>query len=303
MKSVIFIISLVVTIMFSACSKKGELGLDEKQYLVKFNALGFTQTIDDFNVGNKLSKAANSSVVDSKLISNLYFVVFDAQGKAIQTIKQDTVKSANFGSAEFNLPIGKYRLAIVGASIGHTIEIEHLDTEIARLDKFNIIAGGNHVFCSDLFPFEVSEGITLEKELLIKRVSSQLDVIFDNVIPENVQYVILEFPQISKYSFFGPNSDNVSWPNKIDLTGLTGKAGVKVSTTLLSGKDGSSSPKDLKIALYDKNNSVIITRFVPNIKFEKNKITEVKGNIFDDPKTPFSTKISSDFNGQIDFTF
>jgi hypothetical protein len=280
----------------SACSKKEEVRVDEKRYLVKFRAVGFTQSIGEFSVENKIAEAANIQAENIKMISNLYFVVFDSQGMVAQIVKQDTIKSANFGSAEFNLSKGNYRLAIVGASFGHTIQTE-------SLDKFSISTGGEHAFCSELFSFEVSDDTELSEELIIKRVSSQLDIIFDNIIPDIAQYVIVEIPAISKYNFFSQNSDNVSISRRFDLRGLSGKEGVKFSTALFSGNEGVNSPKDLRIMLYDKDNAVIITRSIPNIKFEKNKITEIKGNIFEDPTRPFSVKISSDFEGQIDFTF
>jgi len=296
MKSAIYLCCLFFIFFISSCSQKDELTVDEKRYLVKFKAVGFTQTFEEFSSENRIAKIGNNAAENIKMISDLYFVVFDAEGKVIQTVKQDTAKSANFGSAEFNLSEGHYRLAIVGASSGNSVQIE-------SLAKFSISTGWKHAFCSDLFSFEVSDETDLNEVLLIRRVSSQLDIIFDNIIPEIAKYVVVEIPAIPKYYFFGQNSDNVNLSRRFELEGLSGKEEVKLSTALFSGNDGLNSPKYLRIILYDKNNTAIVTRSIPNIKFEKNKITELKGDILEDPTRPFSITISSDFEGQIDFTF
>lgn len=306
MKSSYILFSLAALLFFISCSKKSEPEVKAIEYTVKFKAAGFTQSVENFGIKGKSLKSDANSASDIRLIGTLYFVVFDLQGKVIKTIKQDTLKSVLFGSAEINLPIGNYKIAAVGAPDEKTpAQAQDYTMQIENLDKFKISFLGNvkHTFCSELFPFEVTANTTFEKELFLKRVSSQLDIIFDNVIPENARYVIFEIPSIIGYNFFGKNQNNFAVKYRKEFAGLNGVSGVKFSIPIFGGEESAGGPKDLKISFYDQNNVVILSKSVSDIKFEKNKITEVKGNIFEDPKNPFLVKISSDFDGQFDFTF
>lgn len=304
MRSNFFLFCLLAAVFVLACSKKNEPEIKDIEYVVRFRATGFTQLIENFSVKSRaVASTTNSNI---KLIGTLYFVVFDTQGRVVKSIKQDTLKSVLFGAIELSLPAGNYRIAAVGApDEKNTGQAQDYTMQIESLDKFRISFIGNvkHVFCSELFPFEVNADTSLEKELFLKRVSSQLDVIFDNVIPENAHYVVFEIPSIVGYNFFGQNQNNFAVKYRKEFGGLKGTSGVKFSIPIFGGEETSSSPKDLKISFYDQDDTVILTRSISNIRFEKNKITEVKGNIFEDPKNPFAVKISSNFDGQFDFIF
>jgi hypothetical protein len=298
--------------MLSSCSKDSSEEAENNLYVVKFKALGFSQSIKDFEIVNTKAAAANvESPQTSRLISHLYFVIFDSQGSMVQTVSQDTIKTENFGEAEIRLPVGSYRIAIVGASDysqgpfgGHVMIMPNLQ-EFRILYMTQIETGYHvikHAFCSELFPFEVNGDGSTDKELLLTRVSSQLDIVFDNAIPVNTHRVIVEIPSTIDYYFFGQNAENTKIQYYKNLEGFIGKSGVRLTIPLFSGVTGVNSPKSLKMYFYDKNNSIFLTRTVENIKFERNKITQVKGNMFGN-NSGVSVNLISDFDGKINFTF
>jgi|GEM_PF-2941678 len=313
MKSLIYILRcLIIILLLSSCSKHYTEDTDNKLYKIKFKAFGFSQTIKDFeSINGKVMSAGVELLQTGKLISHLHFVVFDSQGQMVQTISQDTVKTKNFGEVEIRLPVGSYRIAAVGASDysqgpfgGHRMYMPNLH-EFRILYMTQIESGYHeikHAFCSKLFPFEVNGNGSVVNELLLTRVSSQLDVMFDNIIPINTQRVILEIPSTFDYYFFGQNAENTNIQYYRNLENFVGKSGVKLTIPIFSGVTGVSSPKSLKMYFYDKNNSIFLTRTVDNIKFEKNKITQVKGDMFNNKSGP-SVELVTEFEGKLNFTF
>ncbi|OOG15769.1 hypothetical protein BWD42_24125 [Sphingobacterium sp. CZ-UAM] len=314
MKLIISIVyNLSIVLMFIGCSKHAPEP-ENNLYVVKFKAVGFTQSIKDFGEGSpKVASVNNESPKSSKLISHLHFVIFDSQGKMVQTISQDTLKTINFGEVEVKLPIGSYRIAVVGASDysngpfgGHRMFMPNLE-EFRILYMTQIETGYHvikHAFCSELLNFEVNNsGGVVVKELLLTRVSSQLDLVFENVIPVNTHRVLLEIPSTVDYYFFRQqNNENTKLQYYKNLENAVGKSGIKITVPLFSGVTGVNSPKSLKMYFYDNNNTLFLTRTVENIKFEKNKITQVKGNMFDD-KSGVSVNLQTEFDGKIGFSF
>lgn len=309
MKLIISIIySLIIITAFSACSKHYSES-DNNLIPVKFKAVGGSQSIKDFN--NPKLASVGDSLKSSKLISHLHFVIFDLQGKVIQVVDQDTVKSVNFGEAEIRLPLGSYRIAVVGASdygkfpFGNH-RMNFIDLNNFKIDFWTELATGTNgikeTFCSDLISFEVSGSNAIDKELLLKRVSSQLDIVFENLMPENIRNVVLEIPSRTDFYFFIQNPENLKLNYSRDLYSFRGKIGAKLSVPIFVGNFGVGSPKALKMMFYDQNGELFLTRTIEDIKFEKNKITQVKGNMFG-TASPVSVNVESEFDGKISYTF
>lgn len=303
--------SLIIIILFSACSKH-DSEISNNLKIVKFKAVGYSQSIRDFNNSSLKGSSAEGDLAKSaKLISHLHFVIFNSQGKVMQVVDQDTVKTASFGEAEIRLPMGSYRIAVAGSSDYGKFPFGDHRMSFVDLDNFKIdfwtelATGSNGIketFCSDLISFEVTGSSSVSKELILKRVSSQLDIVFENIMPENIRNIILEIPSRTDYYFFFQNPENVKLNYNRDLYGLRGKTGAKLSLPIFVGSVGVNTPKTLKMMFYDQNGSLFLTRTVENIKFEKNKITQVKGNMFGNAN-PVTVNIGSEFDGKISYTF
>ena len=328
MKAIKYI--FLILVLFSCSKKNNPIDVEDSNlYNVTFNAVESSQSLNIFRdgaVGSSGQKAALSKTNIStlkKYVPNLYFLVYNIDGAFVTKIVQDTLTYPDFGQVTFKLPAGKYRLVVLGTKdvgrVQHIVENENKYNTLSIGFKWNTPVDErylgllnphniNHIFSNDNYEFEVSADSQFQSNFIVlKRVTSQLDLIIEDVIPNEFRYFLVQAQ--SSVPMYRPSNSYPGtlehyFPYFINLSGYEGKSNVKLSIPLHFRP---SLTKKHNISLYfgaigTYLNPVPMIRRDVEVTFDRNKITQLNGKIFSTNSTTgnsFSVTIKESFDSTI----
>jgi len=332
----LLLLSMGACLLFASCKKNDAPELtDEKLYEVNFKVGVFNQIVSDFPNVVANSKVSSSKVMAtggvgaaaapaklSDLMSNIDYFLYNSEGTQIanRTIMADTSK-IGFTLPTANLKAGKYRVVFLGKK-GETGATFTPNSGSPVLQVYMSQYYNNNepidLFYSNV-QFEVG-GEDSYVEVNLKRPGGKLKIMVEDEWPSDITKIGLS---INGQMVYYLNEGQI---NQYEQTNLTITKKYKSTYEIINGYPMPISEylecsyeqfiftlpttaTTLKgtITAYGKYNDVIVTKSISNIKVENNKITTVKGKLFDDlgfsTKSNFKITVDSDLSGKIDQTF
>lgn len=321
---------MVGAFLFASCKKTEPTEpKDEKLYEVKFKVGLFSQTVSDFPVASKKSSGKYTTSDDtppnlSKSIARLDYFLYNSEGTRIanRTIQSDS-SAIGFELPTANLKAGKYRVVFMGARgkgggwPGYYYYSHHKFTPSINRGDWN---NGS---ISDLFFSSVEFQVGGEDSYVdvnLKRMGGQLRIVVEDEWPSNIERIGLSLNvsysyQLAEDRINQSQSDDMSVPKNYKTTyemvnGFPVPKQVFVDCSwenFIFAAGSQATTLNGTLTAYSKYNDVVVTKNLTNIKVEQNKVTTVRGKLFDDlgfnPTSSFNLTIDSAMAGDINQTF
>lgn len=230
--------------------------------------------------------------------NRLNFVVFDTDGERVDQKNQEAGDD-DFGEAQFTLPVGTYRLAIVAHSAkGNPTVNKATFNEDGTRKKNESISFSNDKGYTDTFfgsqQVEVGEE-AIQVPFDLKRIVSMVRFLPTDVIPEKADSIRIYYEggsgSIDAVTGYGNvHSKQVMWFDKA--------VALEIYTIPWQDEDY----LDVTIGAYHGSDLLTSTE-IENIPIRRNTITTCKGNLFDGKVTnvSFSFTVETSWGNPIDY--
>ena len=230
--------------------------------------------------------------------NRLNFVVFDTDGERVDQKNQEAGDD-DFGEAQFTLPVGTYRLAIVAHSAkGNPTVNKATFNEDGTRKKNESISFSNDKGYTDTFfgsqQVEVGEE-AIQVPFDLKRIVSMVRFLPTDVIPEKADSIRIYYEggsgSIDAVTGYGNvHSQQVMWFDKA--------VALEIYTIPWQDEDY----LDVTIGAYHGSDLLTSTE-IENIPIRRNTITTCKGNLFDGKVTnvSFSFTVETSWGNPIDY--
>lgn len=230
--------------------------------------------------------------------NRLNFVVFDTDGERVDQKNQEAGDD-DFGQAQFTLPVGTYRLAIVAHSAkGNPTVNKATFNEDGTRKKNESISFSNDKGYTDTFfgsqQVEVGEE-AIQVPFDLKRIVSMVRFLPTDVIPEKADSIRIYYEggsgSIDAVTGYGNvHSKQVMWFDKA--------VALEIYTIPWQDEDY----LDVTIGAYHGSDLLTSTE-IENIPIRRNTITTCKGNLFDGKVTnvSFSFTVETSWGNPIDY--
>ena len=259
-----------LTCALFACNKETGNTPETKTYSVSFNIdqSGFTQEIG--STDTKVKTIAADSL--SKYINEIYYIVYDKDQNAVDTMYQRSGYLADFGLFSNRLESGSYTLVFIGTK-------DHIIVSPAKqLHDFSISADSlNNTYIRKM-SFVVGAD-SLKQSITLNRIIAKLQVVIKDIIPPNAKYIKISIPTDKRsYSLYTelPLEIMTSTESKPLNSSDIGKPNYTLSMCLLN----TATPNTVILTCLNANNEVIAQKTITNVICQKNKITVLSGSLF-----------------------
>lgn len=296
----------VLMIVFS-CSKKNnpveQPTVNQKLFNVNFNVSGFTSSVSPLSsskssVINQTADQASTQLSD--VLYRLHYLVYNPNGVLVKDTVQNK-SASDFGTMNLLLPVGDYKLVVVGMDRVHDVLNKNIITNVyaARLQQSQL---------GDLFKqiadFKVTNQAT-NQSVALDRIVGKVGVTFTDAIPKGLSRMTMTFTTGSLV--YLNNSNN---PQTEVYTGSyyfkpadEGLLNFSYSSFVIPLNSGSITT-DVMIRGYNASETIIAEKFIKNVVIEKNKMTMLSGALFSSlPSNSTSVTVNSDWKPSSIITF
>jgi len=226
-------------------------------------------------------------------ISSLKLIVFDAQGKLVVQKSQST-GAADFGKFTESLRDGKYTAYFIGGP-GDS------NTDLATFSISNLLPDKD-TFVKKL-EFSVSEQ-DQAINVALDRFGAKIKIQLTEAFPADVTSLKFQVRLLNKLGFATLAAEStqpaVGMDYEFNPTVRTKEATLELFCALFPGQTYTVTGV---LKAYDKDNKIVYSREIKDIKLENNKLTTVTGNAFHNYTEGFTISINSDYNGNINQNF
>lgn len=316
MKKTLVILALLPLLFFS-CKKGGstdEPKPEEQKFKVNFNAKLMGIDVSPMGLKSSTSKSTNNIYLTDESVDVIeYFVYDNSENLVAHKVAKLFDNSGVFDESSLvyniELPNGEYKVCVLGkSSLVNTVN------ESLGSDKISLMSIGTKYADRDIINFTAIYGFKPTKftvsntatsnELILKRLSAQIELIIKDAIPEN-----------AKFLFFGGTLSNFVVPFnsprnlpgkafiKFDLDSVRNNTDKVLRSSFIPEHLSTSEPFYLKsydILIYDKENKYLGTKTIENVYFKENYKTKLFGDFFD---TLTENNKSNIFNIEFDHTY
>jgi len=275
------IIPFILIIFFISCKKQDNLDNDQL-YSLNISAVKVESTS---NV-----KAESGVTVDLKnYINQLNYYVYNTDGILVASLLQNSSSPDVFGSGEIKLVKGKYKLVVIGLKVeGKNVVELSGSNNISKLsvtwtyiqDKFFRYQGVGPTYKSDVIEFEVTDANpTINKDINLKRVYNQIDIVINDKIPADVSIMNLTLSSYNTYYYFYNPTVSAPISYRFDIKPFIGKENTVVSFLNIMTEDKIQETIVISFDKIDASGSKVI-RPIPNVNLERGKVTKLSGTVF-----------------------
>lgn len=271
---------MLFVIVLSACKKDDQKKkeVDAQLHQVTFHVPGFSQQLTVFDV-NKSSKKTYSAATDTLKAHAgvIYCIIYDATGKIINSIKQDSTNS-NFGTIVSNLPAGNYTAGIAAGHANLRLVGNFLLQTVSQ-DSRNVS------FQIDAFYKKIPITVTnadVTYPVTLSRIVGQLQINIADALPANATNLTFRIKDYYGYRFDTFNGV----PTVALLRTLQSDPYYTYSQQINSSEWGTTNHKlnlfilntttPFTVSLSCAGSEVVI----PNVTCQQNQLTILTGNLF-----------------------
>jgi hypothetical protein len=272
----IFIFLLIFSF---SCKKDGKKDADPaKLYTLTFSTTGFTQSTEMVNAIQGGKSVAVSGADPVSGVDHIYYVVSKATGdkEFVKIIHQVRGQSPDFGIITDNLPAGRYNIGFLASG-------EILSIEDSRSLQLALPAQENLYYVN----MQVDVSGQLNREILLPRIVSQIEIQLGDVVPNNVNSL--------RISFEGVDDGESGVLKTLDVpTGDADISGLNIVRPIINVEKGQkltlkyyvpflsvNSTIKVNFEVEDATGNTLIDYTVSNVGLTQAKKTILKGTLFD----------------------
>lgn len=269
---------LAMAILFVACNKDTNTTPEtsnNQAFPVTFNINDFSQELDSFGrvAGNSALLAKDS--LDGH-VKYLYYKVYGTGAQAaIQHVIVQQAGTPSFGVIRDTLPAGNYQFTLLATG----------DEYISHTSNIGFKYPGSDAFSTH---FEMVVNGAANTKVSLDRIVARLQFIIQDPLPADAAWLDIRFSGIPRV--FNYPTGQVSNPANGDAysnyTGYQlqipaynqGKPGFK--TQAYFALQGDYTVPAITITCRNADGNALVSKVINNVKFETNKRTVLKGNLF-----------------------
>lgn len=173
---------IVATLLFGSCKKESNtsIPIDEEEYEVRWRVSSFTQEVQP--MGNLMSKKSEIEYDEDgnnpalKHLNRLDYFVYNTDGDLVRNSTQLNVfapYSDPFGRVAFTLPIGDYKMIVIGSSLVNIAFPDSARYATASLQPSD--QPNQDIFYKEI-PFQVKANEINTNTIVIERIVGSLEV-------------------------------------------------------------------------------------------------------------------------------
>lgn len=267
------------------------------KYPIHFNVTGFSSSVVDFNDRKILQNVRGTNDTISDYIHYLAYNIYEAGTlKFIKTIYQTKADAdTNFGKIIDTLASGQYIVSITAAMDSVLPDPKYFNGGLANPSGIPEGFLGTYPG-SDVFYKRMTinvDSAEVNQTVILDRIVSKLKIIIEDSIPANAKYISItpsKYPDdvLSRYlpAFFLYKYGNITtgWQGndqyyiyKVEIPDTAKKPNFQLETFIVNT---TSQQISVEISCTDAANIILAQKKVTNITLENNKITVVKGVLF-----------------------
>jgi hypothetical protein len=270
---------LFLLLLGVSCKKNNKKDDDSaKLYTVVFSTTGFTQSTEMVNSIQTAKTVAVSGADPVSGVDHIYYVVSKASGNKefVKIIHQERGQTPDFGTITDNLPPGRY-------DIGFLASGDVLNLENNRSLQLALPAQENLYYVN----MQVDVSGQLNREIVLPRIVSQIEIQLEDVVPNNVNSLHI--------SFEGVDDGESGVLKTLDVpTGDADNLGLDIVRPITNAEKGQkltlkyyvpflSVNSNIKVnfEVKDAAGNTLIDYTVSNVGLTQAKRTILKGTLFD----------------------
>jgi len=270
---------LFLLIFGISCKKNSKKDIDSaKLYTVVFSTTGFTQSTEMVNAIQGGKSVAVSGADPASGVDHIYYVVSKATGdkEFVKIIHQVRGQTADFGIITDNLPSGRYNIGFLASG-------EALNLENNRSLQLALPVQENLYYVN----MQVDVSGQLNREILLPRIVSQIEIQLEDVVPNNVNSLHI--------SFEGVDDGESGVLKTLDVpTGDADNSGLYIVRPITNAEKGQkltlkyyvpflsvNSAIKVNFEVRDATGNTLIDYTVSNVGLTQAKRTILKGSLFD----------------------
>ncbi|MBE9586329.1 hypothetical protein IM792_17890 [Mucilaginibacter sp. JRF] len=274
MKRTFYLFALIGLAVISCKKEKKSTPAPDNE--AKTYAVNFNVGIDISSV-NTLStvtqKTRNNASVDlSSVAKFLAYYIYNSENTLVAQVVQDST-TTRFGTISQELSNGTYTIIVFATK-----------TAPDQFDQTKVKAIGKEIFYAK-YPFTVSS-TDVTKNLDLKRVNGQLQVVITDAIPQSVASISYQINNDREF-MLSTGLPNVQSPyqhyHKKDVTNYYGTNNYTFKTFVTN----TISPVSVIITVYNDASTPVKTVTIDSVVIQPNTRTILSGNLFSDAQHSF----------------
>jgi len=300
----------MICFLFSCKKDNAKVENTETLYDLSVSTSVFTQSISDLKgSGNKRAEVSTAPPI-IKQLNHLFFLIFDNTGNLVSRFEQNDTLANDFGKYNLKLAKGKYKIIVIGANEippnAAKVQTSPMDyfqvywNDITSVDRI-VNKGTQHTFKSEYIEFELSDLIPkFSANIALKRMSTQLDVVIEDAIPNDILYATVLTNWIDKL-FINRTNSFCADPFYKNLRDLSSRENFKFNFPFIILEDQVKSP--VTIVFYAADGVQRYKLNLNDVSFERNKVTQIKGRFFSTGSNSSGGNFAVSLNGVMDTVY
>lgn len=228
-------------------------------------------------------------IANGKEITDLYIMDYDkASGKLFQILHQ-TSTATDFAEPDLTLDYGEHTLKVIATRSEAPTLLDALDAPWSVTDNIltpvttsqPVVLTSNKT--SDTFGAQqdvtVGIGMSNAVSITLDRLVAKLVIHSTDQFPDNCSTIEVSLDEHKAFSWQAFEVIASEKNQRVtDVSGLAGKTGTTISYFLLAPEDGYTT--DITFTTNRKNGAPYSTITVPDVPFERNKVTNITGSFY-----------------------